>query len=251
MRCMPSQNGLLTHGPRLCDNGGVVLGGSSCPPFRRRLHCTSAVVLRGVTWEDYSRLLAGFAELPTVRLTYDRGVLEIMAPLYRHDFSSRFLGLIVHVLTDELNLPFASGGATTLRRRRRRRGLEPDECFWIANEPRVHGRQRINLRINPPPDLAIEVDVTHSSLDRMAIYAALRVPEVWRLDVTGLTFHVLQPSGDYAASATSRSFPWLTSADLAGFLALLGQVEENALLRQFRTWIQQKQGNPSGGTPTP
>lgn len=107
------------------------------------------------------------------------------------------------------------------------------------------------MRIDPPPDLVIEVDVTHSSLDRMGIYAALGVPEVWRLDVTGLTFHVLQPSGDYAASATSGSFPWLTSADLVGFLALLGHVEENTLLRQFRAWIQQKQANPSGGTPTP
>lgn len=99
------------------------------------------VVLRGVTWEDYSRLLAGFAELPTVRLTYDRGVLEIMAPLYRHDNQGRFLGRMVGVLTEELNLPLASGGTTTLRRRRRQRGLEPDECFWIANESRVRGRQ--------------------------------------------------------------------------------------------------------------
>jgi hypothetical protein len=85
----------------------------------------------------------------------------------------------------------------------------------------------------------------------MRIYTAFRVPEVWRLDVPGLTFHVLQSSSDYATSATSLSFPWLTSADLAGFLALLGQVEENALLRQFRAWIQQKQGNPAGGTSTP
>src|ERR1700722_1728434 len=92
-------------------------------------HSTTAqrVVLHGVRWEEYSRLLAGFAEQPSVRLTYDRGVLEIRAPLYRHDNEGRFLGRMVGVLTEELHLPIASGGTTTLRRRRRQRGLEPDE----------------------------------------------------------------------------------------------------------------------------
>jgi Uma2 family endonuclease len=205
------------------------------------------VVLHNVDWKEYTRLLWAFAEQRSVRLTYDRGVLEIMAPLYRHDNSSRFLGRLVVALTEELNLPIASGGTTTLRRRRRRRGLEPDECFWIANEARVRGRQRLNLRTDPPPDLAIEVDVTRSSLDRMSIYAQLAVPEVWRLDVPALTFHVLQVNGDYVPSATSRSFPWLTAADIVGFLALLGQDEENAILRQFRAWIRQRQGGAGTG----
>jgi hypothetical protein len=106
----------------------------------------------------------------------------------------------------------------------------------------VRGIQRLNLRTDPPPDLAVEVDVTRSSLNRLAIYAALGVPEVWRVDVPGLTFHVLQADGQYAESPVSRSFPAVAATDIAGFLALLGRQEENEILRQFRAWVRQRHG---------
>ncbi len=202
------------------------------------------VVLHGVDWDEYSRLLRAFAERHSVRLTYDRGVLEIMTPLYRHDKWGRFLGYLIGAMTEELGLPIARGGSTTLRRRRRKRGLEPDESFWIANEPRVRSIGHLNLRTDPPPDLAVEVDVTSSSMNRMAIYAALGVPEVWRLDATGLTFHVLQADSTYAPATFSRSFPTVCAPDISRFLALLGQEEENEIVRQFRTWVRQKCGKP-------
>src|SRR5437660_2088703 len=123
----------------------------------------------------YSRLLRAFAERPGIRLTYDHGELEIMSPLLEHDDDGRFLGDLVFVLTEELGLPLKRGGSTTLRRRARRRGVEPDECFWIANAHRMAGRRRLNLRTDPPPDLALEDDVSHSTLNRLAIYAALGV----------------------------------------------------------------------------
>jgi Uma2 family endonuclease len=195
--------------------------------------------LHGVDWQAYSHFLRLFAERPVFRLTYDRGVLEIMSPLLGHDKDGRFLGRLVVTLTEELGLTVLSGGSTTFRRRRRRRGLEPDECYWIANEPQVRGKRRINLRVDPPPDLAIEVDVTHSSLDRMGIYAALGVPEVWRLAGRALTFHVLQADGKYAEGSQSRSFPKVSPADIEGFLALRADLEENAAIRQFRAWIHQ------------
>ena len=203
---------------------------------------SGGVLLHDVSWEEYTQMLRAFARQRSVRLTYDRGMLEIRTFHFRQYNSSRFLGRLISALTEEMNLPIAGGGSTTLRRRRRQRGLEPDECFWIANEPGVRGRERLNLRIDPPPDLAVEVGVTRSSIDRMAIYAALGVPEVWRLDVAGLTFHVLQPDGHYTPSPLSRSFPTVTAADLAGFLALLGRQEENEILRQFRAWVRQRQG---------
>jgi Uma2 family endonuclease len=197
------------------------------------------VVLYGVDWATYGRLLRAFAERPAVRLTYDRGMLEIMSPLLERDTDGRLLGRFVTTLTEELCLSVLSAGSTTFRRRKRRRGLEADECFWIANEPRVRGKRRINLRVDPPPDLAIEIDVTRSSLDRMSIYAALGFPEVWRLDgPQSLTFNVLQPDRTYAAATRSLSFPLITPADLIGFLALRGQMDENALVRQFRAWVR-------------
>jgi Uma2 family endonuclease len=203
--------------------------------------------LSGIDWQTYTRLLRAFAERPGVRLTYDRGELEMMSPLLEHDDDARFLGDLVFVLTEELGLPLKRGGSTTLRRRLRRRGIEADECFWIANAPRMAGRRRLNLRTDPPPDLAIEVDVTHSSLDRLGIYAALGVPEVWRLDGDVLTFFVLGADGAYAGAAASRSFPLVTPADLLGFLQQARQAgDENAVVRQFRDWIRQRRaaGNP-------
>jgi Uma2 family endonuclease len=193
----------------------------------------------------YTRLLRIFAERAGIRLTYDRGELEIMTPLLlMHDDDARFLGDLVFILTEEMGLPLKRGGSTTLRRRLRRRGIEADECFWIANAHRMHGVRRLNLRIHPPPDLAIEVDVSRSSLDRLAIYAALHVPEVWRLDGDTLTFHVLDAAGHYSVAAASMTFPILTPADLVAFLQRARQAsDENPITRDFRAWIRQRLGS--------
>jgi Uma2 family endonuclease len=203
------------------------------------------LLLQEVDWRTYGRFLRLFSERPSIRLTYDRGMLEIMSPSHEHESDGRFLGRLAVTLTEELALPVKAGGSTTFRRKRRRRGLEPDDCYWIANEPKVRGKRRIDLRIDPPPDLTIEVDVQSSSLDRMGIYAALKVPEVWRLDSKGLTFHKLASDGCYQQTNNSLAFPFLTPADLAGFLALRCQLDENAVIRKFRAWIRQQLG---GGT---
>jgi Uma2 family endonuclease len=198
-------------------------------------------VLESADWKTYTRLLRVFAEQHNIRLTYDRGRLEMMTPLLAHDDDSRFLGRLVGALTEELALPLKSGGSVTLRHQPREQGVEADECFWIANAHRMRGRRRLNLRIDPPPDLAIEVDVTHSSLDRLAIYAALNVPEVWRLDGDELGFHVLSSRGAYELAERSRAFPILAPADALRFLQQAQRSEdENAVLRRFRAWIRKK-----------
>jgi Uma2 family endonuclease len=203
------------------------------PPGQRLL-------LHDVDWRTYARLLSVFAERPSLRLTYDRGVLEIMSPLHEHESDGRFLGRLVVTLTEELSLPVKAGGSTTFRRKRRRRGLEPDDCYWITSEPQVRGKRRIDLRTDPPPDLAIEVDVSRGSLDRMSIYAALRVPEVWWLHQQGLTFHVLGTDGHYAEATHSLAFPMISPADLLKFLSLRSQFDENAVVQQFRAWLRQQ-----------
>jgi Uma2 family endonuclease len=199
------------------------------------------LLLRGVDWPTYSRLVVAFAGRRGLRLTYDRGALEIRTLTYGHESLAHLLGRFVVALTEELGLPVAEGGSTTFRRRRSRRGLEPDQSYWIANEALVRGKGRIDLRVGPPPDLCVEVDVASSSVNRMGVYAALGVPEVWRLADQVLTFHALAGGGQYAGSATSRAFPFLASADLQGFLALRGRQDENAIVRQFRAWVRQRQ----------
>jgi Uma2 family endonuclease len=208
------------------------------PPGRRLL-------LDDVDWRTYGRLLKTFAERPGLRLTYDRGRLEIMVPLLEHEEDGDFLGDLVKVLTEELGLPLKRGGSVTLRRRGLQRGLEPDRCFWIENAARI-GRT-LDLRRDPPPDLAIEVDTSRSSLNRMGIYAALGVPEVWRLDGGTLTFHVLGPDGRYAEAEQSRSFPRLRPANLLPFIQQVRQPgDQNPAIRAFRAWVRQ---HLAGGTP--
>ena len=117
------------------------MGKTALPRQTRAQNCLR---LSAVDWQTYSRLLRAFAERPGVRLTYDRGELEIMSPSLEHDDDGCFLGRLVYVLTEELGRPIRAGGSTTLRRRLRRRGLEPDECFWIANAHRMAGRRRLD-----------------------------------------------------------------------------------------------------------
>ena len=124
-----------------------------------------------------------------------------------------------------------------MRRRRKSRGIEPDNCYWIASAERLQGKTHLDLRIHPPPDLAIEMDITHSSLDRMSIYAALGVPEVWRVISEGLTFHIIE-AGVYQIGTHSLSFPRLASADLVGFLSQLGHTGTTSLVVQFRDWVR-------------
>jgi Uma2 family endonuclease len=203
-------------------------------PLEQRL------VLDGVDWQTYGRMLRAFSNRPGVRLTYDRGSLEIMTLSYEHENTGHLLGRFVVVLTEELGLPINCGGSTTFRRRKRKRGLEPDDCYWIASEPLVRGKDRINLRTDPPPDLALEIDVTHSSLNRLAIYAALRVPEVWRLESQRIVCYLLGTDGHYSASTSSRAFPGLDPAELSPFLAMRRQMDQNAIVRQFRAWVCQR-----------
>lgn len=205
------------------------------------------LLLNGVDWRTYTRFLRLFAERPGYRLTYECGSLEIMSPLPEHESGVTFLGRLAIALTEELGLPIKEGGSMTLRRRRRRRGIEPDRCYWIAHESAMRGKRSLDLRNDPPPDLAIEVDVTSSSLDRMSIYAALAVPEVWRLDERTPTFHALDTNRKYTVISHSASFPLVTPADLMGFLAPCAGQDENSVIRRFRAWIRQQM---SGGGQT-
>jgi Uma2 family endonuclease len=198
------------------------------------------LILYGVSWQEYGRILRALSERPSVRLTYDREALEFMTLSLEHESLVRFFNLLILALTLELGLPLKGGGSTTFRRRRQRRGLEPDECYWITSEALVRDKAKIDLRRDPPPDLALEVDISYSTLDRMPIYAALGVPEVWRYDGRSLSFHALGAEGQYATTAQSRVMPQVDCADLAALIALRGTMDENALFRQLQTWARQR-----------
>jgi Uma2 family endonuclease len=199
------------------------------------------LILPGISWNQYVRLLRGLADRH-VRLTYDRGVLEFMTLSHEHESEGYILGRFVDTLTDVLAVPVKGGKSTTFKRRTRRRGLEPDGCWWIQNEAKVRGKKKIDLAVDPAPDLALEIDISRSSLNRLAIYAALRVPEIWRFDGEHLTFLVLRDSGKYENVAESLAFPGLRPDDLLPFLAMHHQLDETTVVRQFRAWAEKRFG---------
>jgi Uma2 family endonuclease len=147
------------------------------------------VLLQNISWQMYQSLLKDFEQQPRMRLTYDRGLLEIMMPLAPRETYKKLLGRLIETLTEELEIEIRSLGSLTCDREDLARGLEPDQCYYIQNEATVRNCERIDLTQDPLPDLAIEVDITSSSIDQLAIYAALGVPEVCRYDGQLLTMY--------------------------------------------------------------
>ena len=211
------------------------------PPVRR--DPANHILLRNVSW----RLYRSFVEEVgggNVRITYSKGMMEIMSPPPQHERRKKLVAQMVEMLTFELGISRGSFGSTTSADEALDQGLEPDECYYIANEAAVRGLDRIDLTVHPPPDLAIEVDISYRAIKRESLYAAMKVPEVWRDDGTHLECLVLGPSGVYAASAYSKAFPHLRVADLEQFLDMAPRTGENAMLRAFRDWIRSR---PGGG----
>jgi len=151
------------------------------------------------------------------------------------------MGRMVEVTTEETETEIRSLGSTTWSREDLGKGLEPDQCYYIQNEQAVRGKAEIDLTVDPPPDLAIEVDNTSSSLNRMAIYAALGVPEVWRFDGATLTIYSLA-NGDYRPQDTSMVLPLLRHDDLLRFLQTSQTMGETSWIKTFRQWVQARLG---------
>jgi Uma2 family endonuclease len=198
------------------------------------------LLLHGEPWETYIRMLRVFDERRRLRITFDRGTLELMTLSPRHEHYKSFLGRMVTTLTEEAGLPVASYGSLTLKRRGKQRGLEPDECFWIANADRVRAMRTFDLRRDPPPDLVIEVDMSRSSVDRMEIYADLNVPEVWRFDGRTLTIYILTENTRYRVASSSGVFPFVQPSDLHRQLRQLSRKDENVIIAEFRSWIRRR-----------
>jgi len=192
------------------------------------------LILRDLSWEKYQSLGEGFADRPNVRLTYDRGELEIMTLSPEHEGDVARIRTLVTALAAELALPAKCLGSMTIFDRAAGRGLEPDACWYFGDLTRIRGVRRFDPARVPPPDLAIEVMVTHAPADRTDLYAALGVPELWRLRADDLEFLRLSPDGTYEATTTAVRFPMLT-ADAAMELLRLGRErDDTALMLEVR-----------------
>ncbi|MEG3974196.1 Uma2 family endonuclease [Microcoleus sp. herbarium8] len=196
-------------------------------------------LLENISWSTFETLLKEIGNNRGYRLAYDEGMLEIMAPLFEHENYKSNFGNFIVALAEELGIEIKSAGSTTLKLKNVKKGIEPDNCYYIQNEPALRGRQELDLETAPPPDLAIEIDITSTSLNKLAIYSALRVPELWRYNGRVLNFYQLVES-EYIEIDFSIAFPFLSVAEMVGFFDRTRTTGEIALLKSFRTWVKGK-----------
>jgi Uma2 family endonuclease len=195
------------------------------------------VVLSDVAWNTFLDLAKSDGPCRG-RLTYDQGVLEIMSPSGTHEKLKGLIGRLIETLASVLDIEIGNYGSTTLLREAARRGLEPDECYYVQNEFRVRGKGDLDLGVDPPPDLVVEVDLSRSSLDKFAIYQSLGVQEIWRFDGAQLKVHVRGTGGEYSLSERSAAFPLLPLEGLREFLGRWSTMGETRLVREFAEWVR-------------
>jgi Uma2 family endonuclease len=197
------------------------------------------IILRGVSWATYERLLADFQDSHAAHFAYDRGVLEIMAPSFEHEKINRLIHSLFEVIAAEFDVDFENAGSTTFKREDLARGFEPDTCFYVRDVKRVRGKKKLDLSVDPPPDLLIEIDISSPSLNKFPLYAQIGVSEVWRYDGAALTIFVLE-KGEYLAQKESRALPGLTGEALVRFIEESRDLTRPDWLRRVREWAQQQ-----------
>jgi Uma2 family endonuclease len=205
-------------------------------PLSQQSQC---VVLEVVSWKTFQALLTDLGNHRSTRLAYDQGVLEIFMPSELHEILNRLLAMFVTVLTDELGMKVKGFGSTTLSREDLERGVEPDSCFYIQNVDRILGH-RLDLSVDPPPDLAIEVDITSASRRRFEVSRQLQIPEIWRYtEPEGVVIYQFQ-NGDYVRCEGSPTFPMVTGAVLSDLLQRADHEDDNKVIRALREWVRKR-----------
>jgi Uma2 family endonuclease len=203
------------------------------------------VILRQINWPLYQQLQATRGELANPRFAYDRGVLEITVISFEHEQLNRLIAQLFETLADELELDYVNAGSTTFDRADLEQGFEPNTAFYLLNAGYVRGLTQIDLRTDPAPELVIEVDITHPSLNKFPIYAGLGIPEVWRYH-KGRLIILRLADGQYQEQEVSAVLPSVTSAPLTQWIAEGLQSKRSEWLRKLRAWAQSlKQQDPT------
>jgi Uma2 family endonuclease len=198
---------------------------------------TQRVILDNISWETYQRLMEERGERPKPRYTYDRGRLEIMVTSYEHENLTHVIALLVELLAGELEMDIEGAASTTFQREDLAQGFEPDASFYLQHAADIRGQKQIDLHIDPAPELVIEIDITHPSLNKFPIFAGLGIPEVWRYHRQALTIFKLE-GGSYRAHAASELFVGVTGTDLTRLIAESQQVKRTEWLRSVREWAR-------------
>jgi Uncharacterized protein conserved in cyanobacteria len=193
------------------------------------------LLVEDVNWQQFESILAELGERRASRLSYSNGRLEIMVPLAEHEKAKEIIGDMVKILLEARQIAFESLGSTTLKNERMSQAVEPDTCFYIQNQAAVIGKNRLDMSVDPPPDLAIEIDLT--SRTQLDNYQILGVPELWRYARRGLQINVLQAE-QYIESDVSPTFPNIPIVELVNQYTQQSQVAgRTRAIQAFRNWV--------------
>jgi Uma2 family endonuclease len=194
------------------------------------------IYLPDISWEEFEQILLELGEKRVTKIAYYAGELEIRMPLLEHERIKVLISNLLVVLLEELDLPWESLGSSTFKNERMKTGIEPDDCFYIKNCQAIIGKKRLNLEIDPPPDLAIEIDLT--SATQLSAYEALGIPEVWRYQQGKLAIFILV-NGQYQESMTSVSFPMLPIKEGCSRILERPEILMSEARKGFRQWVRQ------------
>ena len=196
------------------------------------------VLLEKITWQKFETILDELGEHRSARIAYDNGILEIMTPLPEHESDKEIISDFIKAILEELDIEFYSLGSTTFKNQQMAKGIEPDNCFYLKNEAKVRGKKKLDLNIDPPPDLALEIDVT--SRTHFSIYASLSVPELWRFEEGKLQINILEEK-TYIEVEFSPTFPQLPLKDMIPqYLAQVKLKGRNKTMKEFRAWLREQ-----------
>ena len=203
-----------------------------------QLPANAVVTFHEVSWDEYEHLLDQVGEAEHLRISFDDGVLQVMTLSPEHEKYVRFFESVMTAIRLRLRINILSFGSATMRKQGERKGNEPDACFYVQTADQIGNRLSLDFATDPPPDIAIEVDVHHDSRDKLPIYAALGVPEVWRFDGKAVAIYLLEHLG-YRESQTSLALPILTNRLLTDILVRVGSEGELKALTAFDEWLQE------------
>ncbi|MBD2773164.1 Uma2 family endonuclease [Iningainema tapete] len=196
------------------------------------------VLLKDVSWQEFEAILEELGEQRAARVAYDHGILEIMSPLPEHEINKVLITNFIEILLEELDIEFLPLGSTTFKNQFIAQGIEPDNCFYIQNEAVIRGKDRLDLTVDPPPDLALEVDIT--SRTHPSIYEGLGVPELWRFEKGNLQINVRQ-EGKYVEFSSSPNFPnFPLTQVIPEYLKKCRSEGRNKTMRAFRAWVRKQ-----------
>jgi Uma2 family endonuclease len=196
------------------------------------------MILDGVSWETYEHLSSDFANRPSIRLTYDKGTLEIMVVSYGHERLKSIIGDLVVRLAFELDIDYEAAGSTTFKREGLGAGFEGDESFYFSHLAQIRQRSELDLAQDPPPDLVIEIDISSPSRSKFPIFAALGIPEIWRFHENHLLIYSLT-DGEYSEAQSSAFLTGLTASDVTNLVEAREQMPPNAWQRKVTDYARQ------------